>query len=639
MEAYSTLIQQPDGAQVEFSERLSRKVLASLKSLNESLTEVRASVAKIDSIAHARLTATTTSPGTTAIPLSFSSPAAASEKYPSTPSARSSTPLAATPPSAPPSVPPGTGAAATDGGPRQPSTTTASAPSAAPSTVLAPATSAVHPTGIDVSILERILLSPSFRGVGLDSEILQQVRDTLPANKLTIIEQHLKKPLSSPLSPPSSNVPGTAEVLSGGSKREGKLTLKLSPAAVVDRVQGPTRYYTFPRYTVSQSDPSSGDAPPDDGQGSIPFLRELVTEEAFQAVLAHDSAKGVGAGAAAGIRAGESSSPPAVIDAFTVTDRSPVPTVQDWQGGDVDWEIADDATLAEIESSTGKGKGGNKRRVEAFALRVVYEAGRTGFEEAKEIVAEPGDILAGRYKVNSFLGSAAFSSALSCTDLVNDEDVALKIIKNDKDFLDQSLDEIKLLRYLNAQGDPDANRVLKLKDYFYCREHLFIVTELLKDNLYDWQTYVAEHQPEPYFTLPRVQRIAKQVLQALAFVHSNGLIHCDLKPENILILSYSRCDIKVIDFGSSCYLTDKLSTYIQSRSYRAPEVVLGLPYGPKIDVWSLGCILTELLTGKVLFPNESVQTMLVRMQVCRSCIIHYVANWHSHHSSPLAVPP
>ena len=61
-------------------------------------------------------------------------------------------------------------------------------------------------------------------------------------------------------------------------------------------------------------------------------------------------------------------------------------------------------------------------------------------------------------------------------------------------------------------------------------------------------------------------------------------------------------------------MTDRLSVYIQSRSYRAPEVVLGLPYGPRIDIWSLGCIFCELLTGRVLFANDSVQTILARIQ-------------------------
>ena len=57
----------------------------------------------------------------------------------------------------------------------------------------------------------------------------------------------------------------------------------------------------------------------------------------------------------------------------------------------------------------------------------------------------------------------------------------------------------------------------------------------------------------------------------------------------------------MIDLGSSCFITDQLSSYVQSRSYRAPEVILGLPYDHKVDIWSLGCILAELSSGYVLF--------------------------------------
>ena len=85
------------------------------------------------------------------------------------------------------------------------------------------------------------------------------------------------------------------------------------------------------------------------------------------------------------------------------------------------------------------------------------------------------------------------------------------------------------------------------------------------------------------------------MLEALDFVHSLGLIHCDVKPENIVIRSYSRCEVKLIDFGSSCFVTDRATTYIQSRSYRAPEVILSLPYSGAVDVWSCGCIFGELL--------------------------------------------
>ncbi|XP_022990536.1 dual specificity tyrosine-phosphorylation-regulated kinase 3-like isoform X4 [Cucurbita maxima] len=110
-----------------------------------------------------------------------------------------------------------------------------------------------------------------------------------------------------------------------------------------------------------------------------------------------------------------------------------------------------------------------------------------------------------------------------------------------------------------------------------------------------------------------VRFIARQCLEALEFLHHLGIIHCDLKPENILMKSYKRCEIKVIDLGSSCFRSDNLCLYVQSRSYRAPEVMLGLSYDPKIDLWSLGCILAELWSGEVLFPNEAVVMILARM--------------------------
>ncbi|CAN0465268.1 unnamed protein product, partial [Ectocarpus sp. 8 AP-2014] len=75
-------------------------------------------------------------------------------------------------------------------------------------------------------------------------------------------------------------------------------------------------------------------------------------------------------------------------------------------------------------------------------------------------------------------------------------------------------------------------------------------------------------------------------LQALSYINSLGLVHCDVKPENILLSHYGRAEVKLIDFGSSCFVTDRLTTYTQSRSYRAPEVIVGLPYGAKVDVVS-----------------------------------------------------
>jgi serine/threonine protein kinase len=89
--------------------------------------------------------------------------------------------------------------------------------------------------------------------------------------------------------------------------------------------------------------------------------------------------------------------------------------------------------------------------------------------------------------------------------------------------------------------------------------------------------------------------------------------NCDLKPENILLRSPKRSAIKVIDFGSSCYLTQRMYTYIQSRFYRAPEVVLDRGYACAIDMWSLGAILVELHTGEPLFPGRSEVDLMLHM--------------------------
>lgn len=250
---------------------------------------------------------------------------------------------------------------------------------------------------------------------------------------------------------------------------------------------------------------------------------------------------------------------------------------------------------------------------EVFNLRVIHRKNRTGFEENKDLPIVLNTVIGGRYYVTEYLGSAAFSKVIQAHDLHTGIDVCLKIIKNDKDFFDQSLDEIKLLKIVNKLDPADERHILRLYDYFYHQEHLFIVCELLKANLYEFQKFNQESGGEAYFTLSRLQVITRQCLEAIEYLHHLGIIHCDLKPENILIKSYRKCKIKVIDLGSSCFKSDNLCLYVQSRSYRAPEVILGLPYDQKIDLWSLGCILAELCSGEVLFPNDAVVMILARM--------------------------
>lgn len=107
-----------------------------------------------------------------------------------------------------------------------------------------------------------------------------------------------------------------------------------------------------------------------------------------------------------------------------------------------------------------------------------------------------------------------------------------------------------------------------------------------------------------------VRRFTKQLLSSLLLLKQHKVIHCDLKPENILLAHPLHTEIKVIDFGSSCFENEKVYTYIQSRFYRSPEVILGMSYGMAIDMWSLGCILAELLTGVPIFPGENEQEQL-----------------------------
>ncbi|XP_043687035.1 uncharacterized protein LOC122638234 [Telopea speciosissima] len=294
--------------------------------------------------------------------------------------------------------------------------------------------------------------------------------------------------------------------------------------------------------------------------------------------------------------------------------------------GDNDYVIGDGEMIGEPDVSGIAGDNGDcatpiehlaydidKDEYEIFNLRIIHRKNRTGFEESKDLPIVLNTIIAGRYYITEYLGSAAFSKVVQAHDLHTGVDVCLKIIKNDKDFFDQSLDEIKLLKFVNKHDPADEHHILRLYDYFYHQEHLFIVCELLRANLYEFQKYNQESDGEVYFTLRRLQIITQQCLEALDYLHGLGIIHCDLKPENILIKSYSRCEIKIIDLGSSCFQTDNLCLYVQSRSYRAPEVILGLPYDQRIDIWSLGCVLAELCSGEVLFPNDALVIILARM--------------------------
>jgi serine/threonine protein kinase len=104
------------------------------------------------------------------------------------------------------------------------------------------------------------------------------------------------------------------------------------------------------------------------------------------------------------------------------------------------------------------------------------------------------------------------------------------------------------------------------------------------------------------FPIEKVQSLVYQIVEGLVYLKHCDVIHCDLKPENLIYADSRRKDLKIIDFGSSCSKGINAFTYVQSRFYRSPEVVLGLPYDYQVDMWSLGCIAAELFCGKPIFP-------------------------------------
>ncbi|KAK2583988.1 hypothetical protein KPH14_006448 [Odynerus spinipes] len=212
------------------------------------------------------------------------------------------------------------------------------------------------------------------------------------------------------------------------------------------------------------------------------------------------------------------------------------------------------------------------------------------------------DHISYRYEILEVIGKGSFGQVIRAFDHKTGQHIAIKIIRNKKRFHHQALIEVRILEHLKKK-DLDANashNVIHMLEYFYFRNHLCISFELMSLNLYE----LIKKNNYQGFSLSLVRRFANSLISCLRLLYRENIIHCDLKPENVLLKQRGSSSIKVIDFGSSCYSHQRVYTYIQSRFYRSPEVILGLPYGMPIDMWSLGCILAELYTGYPLFPGE-----------------------------------
>ncbi|KAL0487684.1 hypothetical protein AKO1_008749 [Acrasis kona] len=224
-------------------------------------------------------------------------------------------------------------------------------------------------------------------------------------------------------------------------------------------------------------------------------------------------------------------------------------------------------------------------------------------DEQGNYIVQLNEEMDGRYTVQESMGKGSFGVVVKAFDRVNQELVAVKIIKNKNTFYAQAKIEIQILQDLNAKDKNNKYNIVQFKQMFQWRNHLCIVFELLSYNLYDLLKYTQFRG----VSLTLIRKFAQQLLYTLHFLSRPevNVIHCDLKPENILLKNHRKSIIKVIDFGSSCYVNKKMYKYIQSRFYRSPEVLLGLPYDTSIDMWSFGCILVEMHTGIPLFDGKN----------------------------------
>jgi dual specificity tyrosine-phosphorylation-regulated kinase 2/3/4 len=206
-----------------------------------------------------------------------------------------------------------------------------------------------------------------------------------------------------------------------------------------------------------------------------------------------------------------------------------------------------------------------------------------------------GDHLAHRFGVVSLFGVGAFGQVARCID-----HKTKKVIVNRDQMHAQGQIEATVLSKLSGN---DPRHIVRAFDYFIFRSHICITFEILGINLFGLSES-NEFHPLP----PRLVRLcALQMFAGLDQCHRIGVIHCDVKPENVLLVPGSNTLIKLIDFGSSCFEGHQKYEYIQSRFYRAPEVLFGLHYATPMDIWSAALVIAELLIGRPLFPGEDEQ--------------------------------
>lgn len=211
------------------------------------------------------------------------------------------------------------------------------------------------------------------------------------------------------------------------------------------------------------------------------------------------------------------------------------------------------------------------------------------------------------YKIGKFIGQGAFSEVYECECIKSGEKYAVKIINKDifkkveKEFV---LNEIAILKLV------DHPNVIHLKYTYEDRQKIYIVTELIENG--DFLDYIVTQK---CFDEDKLKVVIRQLLEAIAYLHEFGIVHCDIKPENMLYDKETENIIKLTDFGLSrmIFSNQKIKTACGTINYIAPEALQSMGYGMESDLWSIGIIVYLLVHGKL--PFDSDDNDIVMMQI------------------------
>uniref|UniRef100_A0A453JEE0 non-specific serine/threonine protein kinase n=2 Tax=Aegilops tauschii subsp. strangulata TaxID=200361 RepID=A0A453JEE0_AEGTS len=222
-----------------------------------------------------------------------------------------------------------------------------------------------------------------------------------------------------------------------------------------------------------------------------------------------------------------------------------------------------------------------------------------------------GELLDGRYEITAAHGKGVFSTVVRAKDLKAGKDdpdvVAIKIIRKNETMYKAGKQEVSILEKLASADREDRRHCVRFISSFMYRNHLCLVFESLNMNL---REVLKKFGRNIGLKLTAVRAYSKQLFIALKHLKNCKVLHCDIKPDNMLV-NDAKNVLKLCDFGNAMLAgMNEVTPYLVSRFYRAPEIILGLPYDHPLDIWSVGCCLYELSTGKVLFPGATNNDML-----------------------------